>query len=1074
MRVLHLADLHIRCAPADGDRHEEYSGVFARLCEQAARCKPDSCLIAGDVFHSKYKCSARGADLFRRLLRDLAGLCPVYVLAGNHDFQQQSASAPDLVTAIVGDGVENVTVMSRTGVYRCGDLSYSVVTVQDALEEGATSGHRLDLPEFPRDAGGGSKHRVAAFHGPVKSSRLCNGSDLMAGVPVSWFDGFDAVMLGDIHKPQVHRARMAESTRERIRWTWGPGDSPWGYSGSAVQQNHGEPLMRHGFMLWDLAAREVEHHHVRNDHGMVDAYYVDGEWKYEVEGEYVDRDAPWLPKKLAARAKSDVGTLERMSLAEDAKIEQVCQPVPDVDLAEYLRSSDKKDDEWDVVHDLSKIAFSPEELPDRIRSRIAALRKQVDACADLASSACKLERYQIESLEIRNVLCYREPLRVDFSELRGRIVGLVGPNSSGKSSFIEAICIALFGTGYRTADDIISRGQARATCEVTVSGLTVRREFGLKNGKARSTGASVTKGGVEVRKGKAAVDAYVKSAFGTMDMFLASSCVTQNNDFDFLAMPRDKKVGFLDRILGLEGIDATEACLKEVCLIQKNVADHLEAKLDGARREDPEPHLSALDMHRARIKTLAENERELRDECARLQCKPADLVDVEAALREVRGIRVSASEEVVRVSGKDVGAARPYDVCLAEYEAHASARPKALADLALGARPDPELPADPGWLESERRRLSAAAGRCDSEMRSALEELDGLCEAQPPRPVLSPEDRRRLEGDPPPKPDPAGPAPEGPHNPACWACNRRLGHHPDAVFAAWYHENIARAAAYDAHAAWRSRKDLAAAALRRNREDLAGALASIERVDRHLEFLLNKEHAEWAAREAELRDELFTAALRETAGRARRKFLLECVDHTRYASALAMLDRSRRDLARAEFEAESAAERHASALRANEEFARASDALHKARKRLASFQNLHEHYRGYKEHLYRTSIGPRICGTANGILRGVNPMTVAESGMVFTIDGLHVERAGGFQRSIASIAVRIALSTVCSQMFIDEGFANCDQENVRRVHPFLRRLMGAYSGILVCSHIQHIIDETDAKWTFPAERAAKA
>lgn len=55
-------------------------------------------------------------------------------------------------------------------------------------------------------------------------------------------------------------------------------------------------------------------------------------------------------------------------------------------------------------------------------------------------------------------------------------------------------------------------------------------------------------------------------------------------------------------------------------------------------------------------------------------------------------------------------------------------------------------------------------------------------------------------------------------------------------------------------------------------------------------------------------------------------------------------------------------------------------------------------------------------------------------------------------------------------MFVDEGFVACDRDNVHNVIPFLKKLLTVYGGILVCSHIEDIIEETDTKWTFLMDR----
>ena len=70
-------------------------------------------------------------------------------------------------------------------------------------------------------------------------------------VKVDTFQGYDMVMLGDIHK------RQFLDVDERVA-----------YPGSLIQQNYSEDPS-HGFLLWDLEDRKFKatYHQVENDYG---------------------------------------------------------------------------------------------------------------------------------------------------------------------------------------------------------------------------------------------------------------------------------------------------------------------------------------------------------------------------------------------------------------------------------------------------------------------------------------------------------------------------------------------------------------------------------------------------------------------------------------------------------------------------------------------------------------------------------------------------------------------------------------------------------------------------------------
>ena len=1106
MRILHCADLHIRCSPTSNDRHEEYLRVLRRLVETAGDLAPDACLIAGDVFHSKYKCSARGADLFLWFVRALADLCPVYVLAGNHDFQQEAPDSPDLVTAVLGgSGIPGVHVMNETKVYRLDGGAFSVVTVQDALEGGSTRGHVADLPPFPRDPS--ARFNVAVFHGPVSYSRLSTGVDLRDGVPSSWFDGFDATLLGDIHLPQVHRATLVERSRLTSRWTWDEGASPWGYSGSTIQQNFGEPIFGHGFMLWDLAKREVSHFHVANDFGFADAYFEpdSGTWRVKVgDDDFLEKGSPSLPRTLQYRVKSAPGRFETKLLETEQidcsiRVRQVQSPVPDIDVSAYLMSSSHFAEDWRIAEDLSRASFLETGVPPRILDRVAAFRRFSNSVRE--SSSRTLARFFVKRLSIKNVLCY-EDLAVDFAGLGGRVVGLAGPNSSGKSSFIESISIAIFGTGYRSSEGLVRHGSDRAETEVVLgfdgsSECTIRRTFAIKPGTSRSVSraAEFEREGIVLRKGKVAVDAIVKETFGTLDMFLASSCVTQGNDNDFLDMSRDKRTSYLDGVLGLSTIESTESCLKEAFLIQKNIAEYLDARLEGEKFEDPAPYMDRLERIRSRIEDLTAEENEAEEACKSLQCKPGSRVDVRSAETELsRILEHISSVPLVEVEGRIVKTDRSFAVVLAEYESLGD--PPAFSPEYSGdTLPlDYDLTGLPSRseLEAVRSKLESVRGSLISRTDFISLDRDALTSRRDASAKMlacvAGERARLLES----KTKLLEDRPEGPglhpHNPECWACVARMG---DT-------KNLDAQAKTKAYEEWReslnevsrelseceSRLEAKSLDLRAAERELYGIerklvdtglrLGDTERDLRELarKFVLveNMEYAAWAARERRLRDELFTTSKNEREARDRAAFLEASIAHTRYSEALDRLKSVRRQLGDLRNEALGLEKKIEVLASKNESFRILADAVDREQGKTLSLKRLNEHYRGYKAHLYKTAIGPRICESANELLEGVAPVRVSETDMVFSVNGVSADRAGGFYRAIASIAIRIAISKTCSQMFIDEGFVACDVDNVRNVAPFLRRLLSIFDGVLVCSHIEAIMDETDARWTFCSER----
>ena len=98
---------------------------------------------------------------------------------------------------------------------------------------------------------------VGLYHGTVVGAQLNNGFVVDNGLDGDLFEDCDCCMLGDIHKRQ-------EFNR---------GDCVCVYSGSLIQQNFGETITQHGYVVWD-----IEH----NAHQFVDLPTEYGLYDFEI------------------------------------------------------------------------------------------------------------------------------------------------------------------------------------------------------------------------------------------------------------------------------------------------------------------------------------------------------------------------------------------------------------------------------------------------------------------------------------------------------------------------------------------------------------------------------------------------------------------------------------------------------------------------------------------------------------------------------------------------------------------------------------------------------------------------
>ena len=193
-KIYHVSDIHLR----NVKRHKEYRSVFENFYNQVKEdaLKNAIIFIGGDVAHAKTEMSpelvAEIADFFNKC----ADIHPTILIAGNHDCNLNNPDRLDVLTPIVDmlDN-DNLFYLRDTGVYKIGDIAISVFGIFE------------DPSEYVRGKDITDKSvttKIAVYHGAIKRSRTDVGYVIVGGdVPMYMFDGYDMVMLGDIHKHQI-------------------------------------------------------------------------------------------------------------------------------------------------------------------------------------------------------------------------------------------------------------------------------------------------------------------------------------------------------------------------------------------------------------------------------------------------------------------------------------------------------------------------------------------------------------------------------------------------------------------------------------------------------------------------------------------------------------------------------------------------------------------------------------------------------------------------------------------------------------------------------------------------------
>ena len=296
---------------------------------------------------------------------------------------------------------------------------------------------------------------------------------------------------------------------------------------------------------------------------------------------------------------------------------------------------------------------------------------------------------------------YREPAEADFAGVD--FFALVGPTGAGKSTVIDGLCFALYGTVPRWGrENLIAQALAPAanSCRVALVFEAAGRRYGVVRALTRDK-----KGLVHTKEARLEVlDPQVPASAPLADLLAAS--------IEPLAEGPDQVKAAVQDILGL----TYEHFTQSVLLPQGRFSEFLHAK--AADRQDLLVELLAFGVYNL-IGQQARRRADLaRERLRTAQAARQGLADVSAEAENLAAARVQALAELASAVQEKLSALRG----LAEQAGQAAEQARAAAaDAALLAAI--RVPADVAGLA---RRIGAAAGLVKerSEQRDRAERAE--------------------------------------------------------------------------------------------------------------------------------------------------------------------------------------------------------------------------------------------------------------------------------------------------------------------------------------------------------------
>lgn len=417
-----MADVHIRLF----QRHKEYREVFDELFDTINRIGTEDSVICilGDVVHSKTNISPEQMELLSYFLNGCGSLCKTLLIPGNHDFNESNPNRLDALTPVV-DLLKCPNLWYERGNFALGldDVTFSHFSIWGDKTKWKS------VDEIPGTT------KIAMYHGPVVGAISDTGYDRFSNaVPIDVFNGYDMVLLGDIHKRQFLNKEKTIA-----------------YPGSLIQQDYGESL-NHGMIVWDVDSRRGEFCKIQNRYGF---------YTYHVKNGIVTNERPELPEFVRLRilyedtdaatlqyivdAVKDSSTVCDLVITDDTKTSIISATDGDADDLLQSRLPDKQIELIRRYYD-----GIGEVLSDSDIERMVSLNNDFNSKLNKDDGIVREVRWTPIRFTFSNMFSYGASNDIDFNALSG-VIGLFAANASGKSSLLDSIVYCIFGKCSRTS-----------------------------------------------------------------------------------------------------------------------------------------------------------------------------------------------------------------------------------------------------------------------------------------------------------------------------------------------------------------------------------------------------------------------------------------------------------------------------------------------------------------------------------------------------------------------------------------------------------------------------------------------
>lgn len=247
-KIIACGDIHIKNLRRQ-DEYQTQLTKFINECREIVKGYNEDevrIVVAGDLLHGKIDISCEAYAMASWFLRQLDCVAKTIVIAGNHDANLNNLSRLDPISLIFSlNRFNRVYYLDKELDYQSGIVEDDNVMwcLYSAFDNFAAPDINISKVEHK------DKTYVGLFHGEIISASNDAGYTFEKGTRPDVFNNLDFCIMGHIHKRQCIKIDGV----------------PLVYCGSLIQQNHGENISGHGYVIWDVETREYENRDIKNE-----------------------------------------------------------------------------------------------------------------------------------------------------------------------------------------------------------------------------------------------------------------------------------------------------------------------------------------------------------------------------------------------------------------------------------------------------------------------------------------------------------------------------------------------------------------------------------------------------------------------------------------------------------------------------------------------------------------------------------------------------------------------------------------------------------------------------------------